>query len=203
MQSKNRSVRSTVHCFVHIHLRNTESDNLSQIRVEFNISEVDFLHAHLSQEKLLWNKIFYRYKQVFTFLLHFVTILSITCQVSIKILRRLSDPACPHLSSGVTGLPCWSSKSCHCLFCPKCVGVSNQVENNLNSEFYCNNCQPPQHLQQKNPNISWVSMSTNKGKSLHQNHQDAFISQVSGLESWGTSGFWSGSLTNISKIVFD
>ena len=126
MQSKNRSVRSTVHCFVHIHLRNTESDNLSQIRVEFNVSEVYFLHAHLSQEKLLWNKIFYRYKQVFTFLLHFVTILSITCQVSIKILRRLSDPACPHLSSGVTGLPCWSSTSCHCLFCPNCVGVSNQ-----------------------------------------------------------------------------
>ena len=44
---------------------------------------------------------------------------------------------------GVTGFPSLSCTSCHCLFHPKCVGVSTQVANNPNSEFYCNDCQPP------------------------------------------------------------
>merc|ERR1712012_489264 len=44
---------------------------------------------------------------------------------------------------GVTGFPSLSCTSCHCLFHPKCVGVSTQVANNPNSESYCNDCQPP------------------------------------------------------------
>ena len=44
---------------------------------------------------------------------------------------------------GTSGFPSLSCTACHCLYHPDCVQVSQASANSHNTEFYCNDCQPP------------------------------------------------------------
>ena len=44
---------------------------------------------------------------------------------------------------GVTGIPSLSCTACHCLYHPKCVGLTNMQASSPHHQFYCSDCTPP------------------------------------------------------------
>ena len=62
-----------------------------------------------------------------------------------KILRpgKSTSLPCSIHCPGTSGFPSLSCTSCHCLYHPDCVQVPQTSATSNNTEFYCNDCQPP------------------------------------------------------------